>query len=280
MVERDCLELSLSTQTTLLGLSRSGLYYQAVLPSAEEVSLRHRIDEIYTRWPFFGSRRIEAVLGREGRVVGRDRVRTAMREMGIQGIHPGPNLSKRALEHKTYPYLLRNITAQYPHHIWGIDITYIRMPHGWMYLVAVIDWYSRYVVSWVLDQTLEMPFVLDCVDRAFSTAFPTIFNSDQGSHFTSDSYLERLLSRNILVSMDGKGRAIDNIFTERLWRSIKYEEVYLNEYDTPRQARERIRDWFRFYNTKRPHQSLDYKTPWEILSEGGKSGPTETGKKD
>jgi len=140
--------------------------------------------------------------------------------------------------------------------------------------VAIIDWYSRYVVSWALDQTLEMPFVLDAVDRAFSTASPAIFNSDQGSHFTSDSYLELLLARDIKVSMDGKGRALDNVFTERLWRSIKYEEVYLNEYDSPRHARERIRDWFIFYNTKRPHQSLEYQTPWEVLSAGRKSKPS------
>ena len=238
-----------------------------------EVALRHRIDEIYTRWPFYGSRRIAAVLQRDGFSVGRARVQTAMREMGIERIHPGRNLSKRALEHKIYPYLLRNVTAQYPHHIWGIDITYIRLLQGWMYLVAIIDWHSRFVVSWELDQTLEMPFVLDAVDRAFSTASPAVFNSDQGSHFTSDSYLERLLSRNIQVSMDGKGRATDNVFTERLWRSLKYEEVYLNEYETPRQARDRIRDWFTFYNTKRPHQSLGYQTPWEVLSEGGKPEP-------
>lgn len=263
-----------------MGISRSGLYYRAVVPSPEEVSLRHRIDEIYTRWPFFGSRRIAAVLKREGLIVGRERVQTAMREMGIEGIHPGPNLSKRALSHKVYPYLLRNVSAQYSHHIWGIDITYIRLAQGWMYLVAIIDWHSRYVVSWELDQTLEMPFVLECVDRAFKTALPAIFNSDQGSHFTSNSYIERLLSQNILISMDGKGRAIDNVFTERLWRSIKYEEVYLNEYDTPRQARERIRDWFVFYNAKRPHQSLDYKTPWEVLSKGGKPRLIETKKKD
>ncbi len=261
-------------------MSRSGLYYRAVFPSPEEISLRHRIDEIYTRWPFFGSRRIAAFLKREGLIVGRERVQTAMREMGIEGIHPGPNLSKRALSHKVYPYLLRNVSAQYSHHIWGIDITYIRLAQGWMYLVAIIDWHSRYVVSWELDQTLEMPFVLECVDRAFKTALPAIFNSDQGSHFTSNSYIERLLSHNVLISMDGKGRAIDNVFTERLWRSIKYEEIYLNEYDTPRQARERIRDWFVFYNARRPHQSLDYKTPWEVLSKGEKSRLIETKKKD
>jgi len=265
-VDPDGPECSLSLQASLLGLSRSGLYYRPALPSAEEVTLRHRIDALYTRWPFYGSRRMAAVLQREGFSVGRARVQTAMREMGIEGIHPGPNLSQRALEHQIYPYLLRNLTAQYPHHIWGIDITYIRLSHGWMYRVAIIDWHSRFVVSWELDQTLEMPFVLEAVDRAFSIAAPVIFNSDQGSHFTSDRYLERLRSRNIQISMDGKGRATDNIFTERLWRSLKWEEVYPNEYNTPRQARERIRDWFIFYNTERPHQSLDYRTPGEVLS--------------
>ena len=215
-----------------------------------------------------------AFLRQEGFPVGRDRIRTAMREMEIEGIHPGPNLSKRALAHKIYPYLLRDLVPQYPHHVWGIDITYIRLLRGWMYLVAIIDWYSRFVVSWELDGTLEMPFVLSCVDRALETAVPDIWNSDQGSHFTSDSYLDRLLFRKIQVSMDGKGRATDNIFTERLWRSLKWEEIYLNEYDSPRQARNRIRDWFNFYNTQRPHQSLEYRTPLEILQEGEKNRKT------
>ncbi len=156
LIDPDCPEFSLSLQAALLGVSRSGLYYKPVSPSKEEVALRHRIDEVYTRWPFYGSRRIAAVLKREGLPVGRARIQTAMREMGIEGIHPGPNLSKRALEHKIYPYLLRNVTAQYPHHIWGIDITYIRLVQGWMYLVAIIDWHSRFVLSRELDQTLEI----------------------------------------------------------------------------------------------------------------------------
>ena len=193
---KDDPELSLTDQCNLAGVSRSVVYYQPVGPSAEDILLRHRIDEIYTRWPFYGSRKIAAALRQEGLLVGRDRVRTAMREMGIEGIHPGPNLSKRALAHKIYPYLLRTVTPQYPHHVWGIDITYIRMLRGWLYLVAIIDWHSRFVVSWELDGTLEMPFVLACVDRALETAIPDIWNSDQGSHFTSDSYLDRLLSNN------------------------------------------------------------------------------------
>ena len=235
--------------------------------SEEEIRLRHRIDAIYTKYSFYGSRKMAITLQTEGFPVGRKRVQTAMREMGIEGIHPGPNLSKRDLQHRIYPYLLRNVVPRSPHHVWGIDVTYIRLLHGWMYLVATIDWYSRYVISWELDHTLEMPFVLDCVDRALSFATPSIWNSDQGSHFTSPSYLERLKAKSVQISMDGKGRALDNIFTERLWRSLKYEEVYLHEYDSPREARERIRDWFTFYNRERPHQSLGYKTPWEVLRE-------------
>jgi putative transposase len=156
-----------------------------------------------------------------------------MREMGLAAIFPDPNLSKRNREHKVYPYLLRGIKAERLNHIWGIDMTYVRLSAGWMYLVAVLDWYSRYVLSWELDQTLEMPFFLAAVDRALETATPEIWNSDQGSHFTSPQYIERLLAKNVRVSMDGKGRALDNIFTERLWRSVKYEEVYLHDYDSP-----------------------------------------------
>ena len=258
-------------QADLCGVSRSVLYYKPVAPSPEEIRLRHRIDEIYTAHPYYGSRRIAVELQKDGMFVGRDRVRTAMREMGTEGIHPGPNLSKRALAHTIYPYLLRGVTPRHPHHVWGVDITYIRLSRGWLYLVAVLDWFSRYVVAWELDQTLEMPFVLECLERAFQTASPSILNSDQGSHFTSDSYLDLLRCRNIQVSMDGKGRATDNIFTERLWRSLKWEKVYLNEYDSPRQARERIRTWFQFYNNQRPHQSLEYRTPLEVLQEGTKN---------
>lgn len=185
----------------MAGVSRSIVYYEPVGPSTEEILLRNRIDEIYTRWPFYGSRKIAAVLRQEGLPVSRDSLRTAIREMGIERIHPSPNLSKKALAHKIYPYLLRNVTAQHPHHIWGIDITYIRLLPGWMYLVAIIDWYPRYVVSWELDHTLEMPFVLDCVDRALETAIPEIWNSDPGSHFTSDSYLDRLKFRSVQISI-------------------------------------------------------------------------------
>jgi putative transposase len=258
-------ELPLSVQAALLSLSRASLYYQPVPPSAEEVALKHRIDEIYTCYPFYGSRRITTQLRREGMAVNRKAVQRHMREMGIAGICPGPNLSQRNLEHRIYPYLLRHLTAAYPNHIWGIDITYVRLQQGWLYLVAVLDWFSRYVVSWQLDDTLEIDFVLLAVDGALAQHKPLIWNSDQGSHFTSPLYTDRLLAAEVQISMDGKGRALDNIFTERLWRTVKYEEVYLNDYCTPKQARTALAAYFDFYNYRRPHQSLDYLTPAEVF---------------
>lgn len=264
LIERGAPELPLSVQAELLGLSRSSLYYRPVGPSPEEVGVKHRIDAIYTEHPFYGSRRITAQLRREEVVINRKTVQRYMREMGIVGIHPGPNLSKRIREHQVYPYLLRDITAAYPDHIWGIDITYIRLVGGWMYLVAILDWFSRYVVAWELDQTLEMSFVLAAVDRALEMATPDIWNSDQGSHFTSPQYIERLLARDIQVSMDGKNRALDNVFTERLWRSVKYEEVYIRDYASPREAHQGLRGYLEFYNQERPHQALGYRTPAEV----------------
>jgi putative transposase len=264
LVERGAAEVSLKKQAELLSISRSSLYYQPLPPPAEEIRLKHRIDELYTDYPFYGSRRIRAMLKREGWRINRKRVQRCMREMGLVAIFPGPNLSKPAPGHKIYPYLLRRVTAGYPNHIWGIDITYIRLQRGWMYLVAILDWYSRFVVSWELDQTLEIPFVTAAVDRALQQTKPKIINSDQGRHFTSPHYLDRFLTVGSRVSMDGRGRAMDNIFTERLWRSVKYEEVYLNEYLTPRQARQGLARYFQLYNYGRPHQSLDYLTPAEV----------------
>jgi putative transposase len=264
MLESSSPGLSRKTQAELLGLSRSSLYYHPVPTSAEEVFIKHRIDEIYTCWPFYGSRRITVVLNQERNVVSRPTVQRYMREMGISGIAPGPNTSKPAPEHKIYPYLLRHVSASYPNHVWGIDITYIRLLGGWMYLVAILDWFSRYVVGWELEQSLDISFVLRAVDRALSQARPTIWNSDQGSHFTSPMYIEKLLVAGIQVSMDGKGRARDNIFTERLWRTIKYEEVYLNDYGSPREARQNIGQYLTFYNNERPHQSLGYCTPAQL----------------
>lgn len=263
LVERVASELSLQAQAELLGVSRASLYYRPAPPSAKEVAIKHRIDELYTAHPFYGSRKITALL-RPDWPINRKRVQRYMREMGLVAIFPGPNLSQSAPGHRIYPYLLRHVTASYANHIWGIDITYIRMQSGWMYLVAILDWFSRFVVSWELDQTLELPFVLRAVERALSQASPLIWNSDQGSHFTSPQYLDHLTQAGVQISMDGRGRAMDNIFTERLWRSVKYEEVYLNEYTTPRQAREGLYNYFSFYNNERPHQSLNYLTPTQV----------------
>ena len=255
MLEKTNPEMSLKTQADLLGISCSSLFYEPVPPSARELAIKRRIDELYTASPFYGSRKI-AVQLRPEFGVSRPTVQTYMRDMGIFAVVPGPHTSKPAPQHQVYPYLLRNVTAARPNHIWGIDITYIRLQHGWLYLTAVLDWYSRYVVSWALSQTLEMEFVLTAVDNALFQAKPEIWNSDQGSHFTSPKYLERRQREEIKISMDGRGRALDNIFTERL-----YEEVYLHEYASPKEAYRQLSDYIRFYNFDRPHQALDYLTP-------------------
>src|SRR3989440_1316190 len=240
LVERESTELPLIQQAALLNVSRSSLYYQPREPSTEEIAIKHRIDELYTQYPFYGSRKMEAQLRREGVLITRKTVQRHMREMGIVAVYPGPNLSRRQHKEHVFPYLLRNLTIDAPNHVWGIDITYIRLLKGWMYLVAVLDWYSRYVISWELDHTLEMPFVVTAVERALSTAVPVIWKSDQGSHFTSPQYLQLLRDAHIQISMDSKGRALDNIFTERLWRTVKYEEVYVHDYTSPKEARQQL----------------------------------------
>ncbi len=257
-------ELDVKTQSELLSLNRSSLYYRPVPPSAEEVALKHRIDELYTAHPYYGYRRITEQLQREGLEVNHKAVARHMREMGLAAVYPGPNLSKLAREAAISPYLLANVTANSPNHIWGIDITYIRLKSSWMYLVALLDWFSRYVVSWALDQTMQLAFVLEAVTRALKLACPTIWNSDQGSHFTSTAYITLLKEHGVRISMDGRGRALDNIFTERLWRTIKYEEVYLKQYESPREARQELAAYLRFYNEQRVHQVLEYQTPAEV----------------
>ncbi len=262
LVEKTDGELDLQAQADLLNLSRSSLYYQALPISAEEIAIKHRMDAIYTAYPFYGSRRMQATLVKDDQIdISRQRVQRYMREMGIAGICPGPNLSRRDAEQRIYPYLLRGITAGHRDHIWGVDITYIRLKGGWLYLVAIIDWFSRYVISWELSQTLEMPFVLVATERALAQATPLIWNSDQGSHFTSPQYTALLLAAGVQISMDGKGRASDNIFTERLWRTIKYEEVYPREYASPKEARRSLAEYLDFYNYRRRHQALAYQTP-------------------
>jgi putative transposase len=251
------------TQAALLGLNRSGLYYQPQPPSAQEVALKHRIDELYTAHPFYGSRKLTALLQADFGPTNRKRVQRYMREMGIAGITPGPNLSRRASQHRIYPYLLRGVTAAAPNHIWGSDITYVRLRHGWLYLVVVLDWFSRYVISWALDDTLALPFVLDAVGAALQRARPQIWNSDQGSQFTSPQLTTLIEASGAQISMDGRGRAHDNSFTERFWRSLKYEEVYLTDYASPREARLGIGRYIDFYNLERPHQALAYARPAE-----------------
>jgi putative transposase len=254
-------------------LNRSSLDYVPVAPSTADVQVKHRIDERYTARPFSGVRRITAQLRRDGQRINHKAVERHMREMGLAAIHPGPNLSKRAHAHAVYPYLLRAVPAVAPNHVWGIDITYIRMATGWMYLVAVLDWYSRYIVSWALDQGLQQTFGTTAVQAALAVATPEIWNSDQGSHFTSPQYTSLLLAAGVRSSMDSTGRALDTMFTERLWRSIKYEEVYLNDYRTPREARAQLSQYLKFYNHERLHQALDYQTPAEVYFAKGVLSP-------
>ena len=267
MIERTAAGVSLVAQADLLSVSRASLYYQPVGPSPREVTAKHRIDEIYTAHPYYGSRRITAVLQAEI-AISRPTVQRYMREMGLVALAPGPQTSRPAPHHPVYPYRLRHLSICRPNQVWGIDITYIRLRTGWLYLVAILDWFSRFVVSWALDQTLALPFVLEAVDAALAQARPEICNSDQGSHFTSTPYLERLLAAQVQISMDGRGRAFDNIFTERLWRTIKYEEVYLNDYATPREARLALGHYLHFYNYERLHQALAYQTPAHVYGRG------------
>lgn len=261
LIELPADTLSLSIQASLLSISRTHLYYQPKPPSAREVAIKHRIDELFTAYPFYGSRRLQVLLEPTFGPLARNTIRQYMHEMGMAAVFPGPNLSRRHPEHRVYPYLLRHLVAAHPNHVWGVDITYVRLRGSWLYLVAILDWYSRYVVSWALADTLEIEFVLDAVEQALTLATPQIWNSDQGSHFTSPQYTQRLQAAGVQISMDGRGRALDNIFTERFWRSLKYEEVYLHDYDSPREARQGITRYIGFYNHERPHQALGYRTP-------------------
>jgi len=226
--------------------------------------LEQEIDEIYTECPFYGSRRIRAVLVKRGFFVGRRKVQSLMKKLGIEAIYPKPKLSKQHPDHKIYPYLLKDFELSKPNQVWSIDITYIRMKNGWLYLVAIMDWYSRYVLSWELSNTLDLEFCLIALEKALSKGKPDIFNSDQGSQFTSNKFTAELESKQIKISMDGRGRVFDNIFIERLWRTVKYEEVYINEYTTVREATYGLSKYFKFYNERRLHQSLEYISPKEI----------------
>ena len=249
-------------QCELIGLSRSTCYYDAVGENEENLLLMRRIDEQYLKAPFFGSRKMAEVLG-----YNRKRIQRLMRLMGLQAIYPQKRTTWPGAGHKIYPYLLRNVPITHPDHVWSTDITYIPMQHGFLYLVAVMDWYSRYVLSWRLSNTLDGTFCLEALDEALARGQPEIFNTDQGSQFTATTYTSRLESCGIAISMDGRGRAIDNVFIERLWRTVKYEEVYLKSYETGWQAEDSLASYFRFYCHDRVHQSLGYRTPAEVYLE-------------
>lgn len=260
-------ELSVRRQCELLGVNRSNLYYRPSGESQENLMLMRLIDEEYTRHPFLGSRKLVLWLEDQGWKVNRKRVARLMEKMEIQAIFPKPKLSQPGEGHKIYPYLLEGVTVSRINQVWSTDITYIRMAEGFLYLVAVMDWFSRFVLSWALSLSLELGFCLAALKRAFRWGRPEIFNSDQGVQFTSEKFTGALESRGIAVSMDGRGRCLDNIFIERLWRSLKYEEVYLRDYDLVPEAEAGIGRWFRYYNSQRFHQSLGYRTPAQIYRE-------------
>ena len=222
------------------------------------------IDEEYLRHPFYGSRKLAVWLGTQGHVVNRKRVQRLMRLMGIEAIYAKPNTSLRAAGNRIFPYLLRDVKITGPDHVWSTDITYVPLRHGFMFLAAVIDWYSRLVLSWRLSNSLETTFCLEALDDALATGRPAIFNTDQGSQFTSLAFTSRLEGEGIAISMDGRGRALDNVFIERLWRTVKYENIYLKGYETVDELYEGLQEYFGFYNTERSHQALDYRTPWEV----------------
>jgi putative transposase len=257
--------LSLRRQCDLLGVSRSSVYYEPAAASPEQLVLMRRIDELHLQWPFYGSRKISEALRREGQPVNRKQIQRLMRLMDIEGLAPKPNTSRPAPEHPTYPYLLRNVKICRVNQVWAADVTYIPMACGFAYLIAIMDWYSRRVLAWRLSNTLDTGFCVAALEEAVARfGEPEIFNTDQGAQFTAEAFTSVLLERDIKISMDGKGRCIDNIFVERLWRSVKYEEVYLHAYDDLAEARSGIGRYLAFYNGERPHQALGYQTPDEF----------------
>ena len=264
MIDSDHADISVQRQCELLGLARSTYYYRLRPESALNLLFMNLIDEQYTRTPFYGVPRMTAWLRRQGYGVNHKRIGRLMRLMGLEAIYPKPRLSIPSKEHQIYPYVLQGVSIDRPDQVWGADITYIRLAHGFMYLVAIMDWFSRYVLSWELSNTLETNFCLKALEGALMLSQPEIFNSDQGSQFTSLEFTGRLQSQGIAISMDGRGRVFDNIFVERLWRTVKYEEVYLNHYQTVSEARCGLTEYFQFYNTEGIHSSLEYRTPEEV----------------
>jgi putative transposase len=248
----------------LLGLNRSSYYYQAAEASADELLLMRQIDEQYLRTPFFGSRQMARWLYRQhGQCVNRKRVQRLMRKMGIEAIYAKPRTTRRNVQHRVFPYLLRDLEIRRKDQVWSTDITYVPLQRGFMYLVAVMDWHTRYVLAWRLSNTLEGYFCIEALDESLSISTPEIFNSDQGSQFTAQSFTSRLLDAGIAISMDGRGRALDNVFVERLWRTVKYEDVYLRDYADAAELQAGLTSYFDFYCHERPHSSLGFRTPAE-----------------
>ncbi|MGH2644428.1 MAG: IS3 family transposase [Chitinophagaceae bacterium] len=253
-------------QCELLGMYRSNYYYEhKPIITPEEKRIMDAIDVIYTKRPFYGVRKITEQLRLDGEIVNHKRVHRIMQILGIEAMYPKPNLSQNNTLHPIYPYLLKHKIITSPNQVWGVDITYIRLHNEWLYLVAILDWHSRYILSWELSDTMSVAFCCEALKKALRIGIPKIHNSDQGVQFTAEEYVAILKANpGIQISMDHKGRCFDNIFTERLWRTIKYEEVYLKSYESPREARQSIRDYIAFYNTERLHQALHYKTPADI----------------
>jgi len=258
-------QLSLSRQCALLGVSRSSFYYVPTAPeemSEEKQSLLRLIDETYTLYPFFGTRQMSSYLKQNGHTdIERHHTRWAYERLGLQSVAPGPQTSKPHPEHKIYPYLLHNLRIKAVNQVWSTDLTYIRLQRGFVYLMAIIDWYSRYVLDWELSISMDADFCIEALGRVLRSGHCDIFNTDQGAQFTSNGFTSLLKEHGIEISMDGRGRALDNVFVERLWRSVKYECVYLKEWSTVAEARSGLKEYFQFYNYKRPHQSLGGKTP-------------------
>ena len=262
LVDHDDPVLPVTAQCRLLKVARSTLYYQPVPVGSDELAVMRRIDELHLEYPFYGSRRMAVVLRDDGWAVNRKRAQRLMRLMGLEAIYQKPNTSRPHPDHKVYPYLLRGLIIDRPNQVWCADITYIPMAKGFVYLVAVMDWFSRRVLAWRLSITMETDFCVDALREAMDRhGRPEIFNTDQGVQFTSAAFLDELSGQGVRISMDGKGRFLDNIFIERLWRSLKYEEVYIKAYGSVAEARQGIGGWLGFYNEKRPHQTLDYRTP-------------------
>lgn len=264
MLEPNHFELSLRRQCELLGINRSSYYYQPMPIDEEKLAQMRVVDEVYTKYPFFGTRQMVSYLRRQDIEIGRTKMRGIYKHLGLQAVCPGPHTSKPHPEHKIYPYLLRNVAIIKCNQVWSTDITYLRLYKGFVYLVAIIDWFSRYVLDWELSISLEADFCIETLARTLSFNKCEIFNTDQGAQFTSAGFTNLLKAHEVSISMDGKGRALDNVFVERLWRSVKYECIYLHDFDTVKAVRNQLIEYFSFYNNERPHQGLGGQTPAEI----------------